>query len=402
MKSDRASIGGVLILGMAVVLAPSGATAATHIVNPGDSIQAAVDGASDGDVIKVNPGDYYGSPGATDAVLITKRLKMIARKTKTEGVRILPCQMAPVPCGPGDENQNGMVIRGTPSTPIQRPLVKGFTVEGFPNHGIWLEYTNKFKLKNNVSADNLHNGIFPTLSTNGLVKNNVAYGALDAGLWVEASENVRVIKNEVYNNPTGLELTISKKILVKGNDIYGNTVGLGLYHPNGAGLPYPGTPGVPFDDDWDVIGNDIYDNNLPNPVVGGLVGALPTGIGTLLIGVDNVTMLKNQISGNWFVGLAVVNWCDFNNCTTSPPVDANPLPNNNSIIANTVTGNGRCPNPAGGGGLDCPDPVPGHTVPNPNAFLATDIVAFAPGAVGNCYSNNTVDSSIPPVLAPEC
>lgn len=389
MKSTGSSIGAVMALAVALVCAPTAVPAAVILVTPGQSIQDAVDAASPGDVIKVAAGDYVETHGGPDAVLVTKRLKLIAQNTATSVVRILP----------GAGNVNGIVVRGTPGALIDRVLVNGFTVEGFTNHGIWLEYTTKFKLKNNVSADNLHNGIFPTLSTKGLVKNNVAYGSLDAGLWVEASENIRVIKNEVYNNPTGLELTISKNILVKGNDIHDNTVGLGLYHPNGSGLPYPGTPGEPYDDGWKIISNKIYNNNFPNPVVGGLVGSLPTGIGTLLIGVDGVTMLKNEITGNGFLGLAVVNWCDFNNCVADPPVDADPEPRNNTIVKNTVTGNGLDPDP---------DPIDN---PNPFAILAADILAildanilkFDDGTTGNCYSGNTIEKTAPfaPAL-PEC
>jgi hypothetical protein len=153
-----------------------------------------------------------------------------------------------------------------------------------------------------------------------------------------------------------------------------------------------------------MIGNKIYDNNLPNPVMGGLVGQLPTGIGTLLIGVDNVLMLKNEITDNGFAGIAIVDWCDFNDCVADPPVDGDPKPNNNSIIRNTATNNGLCPDPANGGGVTCPAPVPGHTVPNPFAFLAADILRFAPGSVGNCFSDNVTGpkGTNPNPLTPEC
>ena len=63
------------------------------------------------------------------------------------------------------------------------------------------------------------------------MKKNVSYGSEDAALWVEASENVRVIGNDISGSPTGLEVTVSKNIQIKKNDVHDNTVGMGLYHP---------------------------------------------------------------------------------------------------------------------------------------------------------------------------
>ena len=67
--------------------------------------------------------------------------------------------------------------------------------------GIWLRHVDDFRIERNESIENLENGIFPTLSANGLVKKNVSYGSEDAALWVEASENVRVIGNEHLRQP---------------------------------------------------------------------------------------------------------------------------------------------------------------------------------------------------------
>ena len=51
----------------------------------------------------------------------------------------------------------------------------------------------------NVNRSRLRpaNGLYPTLSANGLVQNNVSYGSLDTSLWVAGSENVRVIGNDL-------------------------------------------------------------------------------------------------------------------------------------------------------------------------------------------------------------
>jgi len=381
MRSDRSHVWGALVLGIAIASAPSGAGAATFTVNPGESIQAAVDAASDGDVIKIRAGDYFGPDGAINAVLITKRLKVIAQLKKGQVARLLP----------GAGNQNGIVIRGEEDALVEKVQIKGVTVEGFPNHGIWLEYADRFTLKNNTSANNLHNGIFPTLSANGLVKNNVSYGALDAGLWVEASTNVRVIGNEIYNNPTGLEITISKDVLAKANDIHDNTVGVGLYHPNGASLPPLGDDG-----DWQIIGNDIYNNNFPNPVPpGGLVGLLPAGVGILTIGVDRVTIQGNRVTGNDLNGIAVLDWCIVNDCTSDPPIVEDKV-DGNIILKNTSTGNAG--DPFGNGNSD-----PRYSS-TPLGIFAQDMFFATLGGTGNCYSKNVFNTSlaIPGPTLPAC
>lgn len=375
MKSDRWSRCAALALGAMLIGLPAAATAAVHTVGIGESIQAAIDAAAPGDVIKVLPGDYMEpDSGSAAAIRITKPLKLIARSSLPDGpkVRILPNPDVPTqrhgilvePANPGDPDVDGV-------------LIKGFTVEGFDKMGIWLRHVRNYKIKNNESINNLENGIFPTLSANGLVKKNVAYGSLDAALWVEASENVRVIKNEVALSPTGLEVTVSKNILIKGNVIHDNTVGLGLYHPSAASLPPLGGDG-----DWDVIGNHIYDNNLPNPAPpGSLSSELPRGAGVLLLGVDRVTMSKNRVENNDFIGLAVLDWCFGFDCVSNPPVVESAV-DDNSFISNVVTGNGLNPDPGGFAGL------------------ATDILYL--GGNNNCFSSNTVNTSIPAMLGPAC
>jgi len=141
---------------------------------------------------------------------------------------------------------------------LQGFYVRGFTVEDFPHNGIQTRWVNGFKFIRNESIRNLHNGIYPTLSLNGLVQDNYSYGSLDTAMWVAGSENVRVIGNELTGAPTGLEITVANNVHAIHNDIHDNTVGVGLYHPNAAGNPQ-----LPVMANWVIEQNDIYDNNLP-------------------------------------------------------------------------------------------------------------------------------------------
>ncbi len=261
MTSAQVTHRTVLVLGLALASAPMASTAKSITVRPGQSIQTAVNIAKPGDTVKVLSGDYIEMHSGSAAVRITKPLRLMA----SGQVRILPHSgqtdgILVEPANPGDPDIDGIEI-------------KGFTVEGFPNNGIWLAHVNHFNIENNVSINNLENGIWPTLSANGQVKKNVSYGSKDSALWVEASENVRIINNDLHHSPTGLEVTISKNLTIEGNEVHHNTVGIGLYHPAAAGLPSP----WPAEElgNWRVANNYLHDNNEINTAEGGEVELIP-------------------------------------------------------------------------------------------------------------------------------
>ena len=181
------------------------------------------------------------------------------------------------------------------------------------------------------------------------MKKNVSYGSLDSSLWIEGSENVRVIENDLHHSPTGLEITISKEITVENNNVHDNTVGIGLYHPAGAGLP----PLQPLSDNghWHIIDNYVHDNNLENPAPpGSLVAELPRGGGILVLGVDNVDVERNRIENNDFFGIAMLDYClavdgSDVSCDVNPPDVRDTAPEHNRFVSNVLTNNGTNPPP---------------------------------------------------------
>lgn len=369
------------LLAVAVFATATAADAAVHLVRPGESIQAAIDAASPGDTILVEPGTYQEDPGSTYGLHITTDdLRLIGKvrthRGKASKVRIL---------------QNGGQETGIYAAPpgceyrdsecadeLQGFYVRGFTVEGFPQNGIQTRWVDDFTFIANESVNNLNNGIYPTLSANGLVASNVSYGSLDTAMWVAGSENVRVIGNEAYGSPIGLEITVSNNVLAMFNNIHDNTVGVGLFHPNAAG-----NPPQPVMKNWVIAFNNIHDNNLPNPApVGSFQAGVPPGVGVLMLGVSDHVVSGNLVEGNDFVGIGLLGWCTATslgdpsrNCINDPPL-ADPSSNNNRIVGNRLRNNGANPPPL---------PLPGVDI----LYLQTPPPFGPEPGTGNCFKHNT-------------
>ena len=370
---------------VALFASATAANARVFHVEPGDSIQAAIDAASPGDTILVEPGVYQETGNTQFGLHITTdNLRLVAKKNKDGsggkvrlvhfGTQVTGVYAAPAACGPE-------VGVGDCPDQLEGFYIRGFTVEDFPGNGIQTRFVNKFKIIDNESARNKNNGIYPTISANGLVLRNVSYGALDTAAWVAASENVRVIGNEFYGSPIGFEISVSNNVLAMQNDIHDNTVGVGFFHPNAAG-----NDPLPVMENWVLRYNKIYDNNLPNPAPpSSFQGALPPGIGVALLGVSDHVVENNLVVNNGFVGIGVLGWCSATapipgrNCVQDPPID-DPSVNDNLVRRNKVIGNGGSPPGDGMGG------------PGPLDPLAADITYFsvAPNETssGNCFENN--------------
>lgn len=370
----------------------------TIVVKPGQSIQRAIDIARYGTRIYVLAGTYRELSDPTSGLVIKKSgIRLIGQKARNKrvvlenagnqrnGIVVVPPEVQDcMSCHTDLATPFPRHEWVAPGLPDPEPLVhdveiRGITIRNFRNNGLFTERVDGFKIVDVEAVDNPGYGIFPTLSRNGLITLSRATGSDDSGIWVETSENVKVIGNVVEDNVNGFEISNSENVLIGWNVARNNTVGI-------ANLLLPDI----FDDRpgsrrIDIRGNWLVDNNRPNTArPGSVLSFVPPGIGILHLGVDDSEIRHNWIQGNDFSGVVVADYCatvsgtPFDcalDSTVSPEFLADQAASNNRVVDNVVLNNGT-------------NPLPSH----PFAPFAADLILLTLGDWGNCFAGNVPET----------
>jgi parallel beta-helix repeat protein len=286
------------------------------VVKDGESIQAAVEAASPGAVIKVMPGTYK------ETVYIDKD------NITLSGV----IEQGRYPVLEGEGKLNDAVLYSGNGTTIEN-----LYITHYKGNGVMGQAGNNFIIRNNIVVDTGVYGIFPQLGKNGIVSHNVISGIEDAAIYVGMSENVDVVFNHVFESVAGIEIENSRHSLVESNFIYDNTGGVLAFI----------TPGLPIKTCGDVLirNNFIVGNNHENfAIPGSLVSNIPQGTGVLVMACDDVVVEGNIIADNESVGIVFTDFSLASNTATDP--DSEPNPNRPKILNNIMRNNGQNPAPA--------------------------------------------------------
>ncbi len=328
------------------------------VVHHNGSIQAVVDAASPGSVIGIEPGTYK------EAVVVAKAgIKLVGIARRGGRVTIE---------NPGDA-ENGITVTDEGD---------GFglhnvTVKGFEENGVLLTRVDGFLLSHVSAVDNGEYGLFPVLSSNGVIEYCTASGHSDTGIYVGQSSDCKLRFNKTFANVNGLEIENCTNIQATFNVSYDNVAGIVVVL-----LPFLDVKSAA---NILVSGNLSYNNNHVNfsGSEGGLESFVPSGIGILLVGADQVTVKDNVVSGNNFVGIALVSSKIVALLAGFPVenLDIEPDPEGARIERNVLVKNGSAP-PAD-------FPLPGG-----------DFVWDGSGT-NNCWSKNVFKTSTPSPL-PSC
>jgi parallel beta-helix repeat protein len=292
--------------------------ARTITVRAGESIQQAVSGARDGDVIEVMPG-VYNEEITVDLNNIT--LRGISDSSMTPQRPVLDGQK---------KLSDAVVASGS------NFLIENFDVQHYIANGVVVQNAHNPTFRNLKIDDTGLYGVYPVSCSGVTIERVVATRIADAALYVGQSRDIVVRDCEAFGNVTGIEIENSINAVVENNYVHDNTGGILVF-------VLPNNPSK-IGRDCIVRNNRVINNNHPNFAnPNSIVANVPPGSGILVMAADNTEVTANEIRGNDSYGVAV-----FSLEVSFPKgthFDVGPTPENTWIHDNTYSENGS--NPAG-------------------------------------------------------
>lgn len=257
-----------------------------HRVQPGQSIQKAVDAAEPGDTVLLAPGTYR------ESVTITAS-DITLRGHGANSTLLLPAEKAKGACA---EAGNGICVTGTDKKPVEDVSVRSLTVRGFDKNGVWATGTEGLKVRYVTAEKNGQWGIAEERSTDSDISHNVARGNGDAGLFVantvdteEGARDARktvVRHNRTEGNRVGVTVRRLRNLSVTHNEATGNCAAVFVVGDETA--PRAGHLNVKY--------NHIHANNkycAKTPRLPFLQGS-----GIVLTGVEKTVVAYNRVENN--------------------------------------------------------------------------------------------------------
>jgi parallel beta-helix repeat protein len=282
-------------------------------INPGESIQAALDRSIPGDTIEVHPGTY-------NETLLVDVDNITIRGLKENNQR---------PVLDGQNKLTDAVITSSHNFTIENLVVKDYVNNGITVHG----GTNAAFRDLEVHNSGLY-GVYPVECKGVTIERVLATGIKDAAIYVGQSRDIVVRDCEAHSNVTGIEIENSVNAVVENNYVHDNTGGILVFL-------LPNNPSK-VGSDTTVRNNRIINNNHPNfGDPNAIVGRVQPGTGLLIMAADRTTVTANEIRGNDSFGIAVVGLAiAFPRGRT---FDVGAIPEGNRIYGNRFAENGRNP-----------------------------------------------------------
>lgn len=267
--------------------APSADHPTVHRVQPGQSIQKAVDAAKPGDTVLLAPGTYRQS------VDIEK--PDVTLRGHGAGRTVL------VPAGKAGESAcakagNGICVTGTDKSPVENVTVRSLTLRGYAENGLWATGTDGLEVKYVLAEKNGQWGIAEERSVHSVLSHNLVRKNGDAGLFVantvDTEEGARdaektvISHNRMTGNRVGVTVRRLRNLTVDHNEATGNC----------AAVFVVGDESKPRAGDLSVTHNHIHANNKYCPETARL--PFLQGSGIVLTGAEETLVAYNRVEDN--------------------------------------------------------------------------------------------------------
>jgi nitrous oxidase accessory protein NosD len=259
-------------------------SSATVIVNPGASIQAAINAARPWTQILVMPGTYSG-----DLVIAKDGISLVGKNATL----VPPAVSANTPCDQAFGATIGVCVEGQTDTqgnvtrPVRNVGVTGFTISGFGGSGIEGYGAQDASFTNNVLANDGGYGAVCFVCSGTWMASNSASGNSEAGLYIGDSPDARatVERNTVWNNQFGVFIRDAEGVTETWNDIRFNCIGTLVAADS------PGPAG-----NVTAMLNHVISNNKVCPASEDSPPV--SGVGFALLGANDSTLTQNTVSNN--------------------------------------------------------------------------------------------------------
>jgi hypothetical protein len=258
-------------------------------VQPGQSIQAAIDAARPGDTVEVGRGVFH-----ENVVIRKDGITLRGSGSGGDGTVIEPAATGSGTCGPSavcvlakegnfPDNAPPQVI-----TPVHDVQVTNLQVRNAPDTGVLGLGADRLRVDHVNAVGNGGYGIARFISENTEIDDNRASGSGEAGIYVGDSPDAdtHVEDNVATDNGLGFFVRDSSEVDAERNESFGNCVGMLVLDTGETGPA----------DDMELEHNRVHDNDKACPA--SEEGPPFSGIGIALAGGTHIRVEDNRITDN--------------------------------------------------------------------------------------------------------